>query len=447
MAIITDDFKRRFVQKIIDDIADSAEHYYIGIGRSQQWDSADTPTTPANSLREQRNLRLSLQSIKKAENVSFVVPRYNWISGTIYSAYNNDQVGYPTNPYYVLTDTNSVYICLQRGRDATGAAVASTVKPTGVSTSPFRTDDGYVWKFLYTISASLANSYLSANYMPVRLVDSAGPSDPAIDQEQYGIQQAAIPGQISSITVTAGGSGYTSAPTVSIIGDGDSATAFATISSGAVVRVELKDSAAGILFRPGHDYNYAEVVFSGGAGTGAAARVNLSPVNGYGANPIIDLKSTALMFNTKPAGAENDDFIVNQDFRQVAIIRNPLDSANDNVTVSTASALNYMTLSSITTGFTADKTILGGTSGAKAYVDKFDSDTIYYHQDTVTGFKAFLNGETVAETNGAGSGTIGTALNMGDINKFTGEIFYIDNRAAIERSSAQTEDLKVIIQL
>lgn len=447
MAIITDDFKRRFVQKIIDDIADSAEHYYIGIGRSQQWDSADTPTTALNTLREQRDLRLSLQSIKKAENVSFVVPRYNWISGTIYSAYNNDQVGYPTNPYYVLTDTNSVYICLQRGRDATGSVVASTVKPTGVSTSPFRTADGYVWKFLYTVSAALANSYLSANYMPVRLVDSAGPSDPAIDQEQYEIQQAAIPGQISSITVTAGGSGYTSAPTVSIIGDGDSATAFATISSGAVVRVELKDSAAGVLFRPGHDYNYAEVVFSGGAGTGAAARVNLSPVNGYGANPIIDLKSTALMFNTKPAGAENDDFIVNQDFRQVAIIRNPLDSANDNVTVSTASALNYMTLSSITTGFTADKTILGGTSGAKAYVDKFDSDTIYYHQDTVTGFKAFLNGETVAETNGAGSGTIGTAMNMGDINKFTGEIFYIDNRAAIERSSAQTEDLKVIIQL
>lgn len=447
MAIITDDFKRRFVQRIIDDIADSAEHYYIGIGRSQQWDSSDNPTTAVNTLGEQRNLRLSLQSLKKAENVSFVVPRYNWISGSIYSAWDNNQAGYPTNPYYVLTDVNAVYICLQQGRDATGAVVASTIKPTGVSTTAFRTSDGYVWKFLYTISASLANSYLSANYMPVRLVDSAGPSDPAIDQEQYGIQQAAIPGQISSITVTAGGSGYTSAPTVSIIGDGNSATAFATISSGAVVRVELKDSAAGVLFRPGHNYNYAEAVFSGGGGTGASARVNISPVNGFGANPIIELKSTAIMFNAKPSGAENGDFIVGQDFRQVAIIRNPLDSANDNVTGATASALTYMTLSSVTTGFTADKIILGGTSGARAYVDKFGSNTIYYHQDTSTGFRAFQNGETVSETNGAGSGTIGTALNIGDINKFTGEIFYIDNRASIERSSAQTEDLKVIIQL
>jgi hypothetical protein len=447
MAIITDDFKRRFVQKIIDDIADGNEHYYIGIGRSQQWDSSDTPTTAINTLGEQRNLRLSLQSVKKAEDVSFVVPRYNWVSGSIYSPYNNSQVGYPTNPYYVLTDTNSVYLCLQQGRDATGAAVASTVKPTGVSTTAFRTADGYIWKFIYTISASLANSYLSANYMPVRFVDSAGPDDPAIDQEQYGVQNAAIAGQISSITVTAGGTGYLTPPTVSIIGDGDSATAFATISSGAVVRIEMKDSAAGILFRPGQDYNYAEVVFAGGSGTGAAARVNISPVNGFGANPIIDLKSTALMFNTKPAGAENDDFIINQDFRQVAIIRNPLDSADANVTTSTASALNYMTLSSITTAFTSDKTILGGTTGAKAYVDRFDSDTIYYHQDLTTGFRAFQNGELITETNGVGAGTIGTSLNIGDINKFTGEIFYIDNRAAIERSSAQTEDLKVIIQL
>jgi hypothetical protein len=283
--------------------------------------------------------------------------------------------------------------------------------------------------------------------MPVRFVDSAGPADPAIDQEQYGVQNAAIAGQISSITVTGGGTGYLTPPTVSIIGDGDSATAFATISSGAVVRIEMKDSAAGILFRPGQGYNYAEVVFAGGSGTGAAARVNISPVNGFGANPIIDLKSAALMFNTKPAGAENDDFIINQDFRQVAIIRNPLDSADANVTTATASALNYMTLSSITTAFTTDRTIQGGTSGAKAYIDRFDSDTIYYHQDTTTGFRSFQNGEAITETNGAGSGTIGTSLNIGDINKFTGEIFYIDNRAAIERSSAQTEDLKVIIQL
>jgi len=209
MAIITDSFKRKFVQSIIDDVASATQHYYVGIGRSQQWDSSDTVVIPTNSLREERNLRLSLQSLKKAEDVSFVVPRNNWVSGTTYSAYDNNQVGYPTNSYYVLTDTNGVYICLQQGKDATGASVVSSVKPSGVSTSAFRTSDGYVWKYLYTISAIRANSYLSANYIPVRLIDSAGPEDPALTQEQYAIQQAAIKGQISSVTVTACGSGYT----------------------------------------------------------------------------------------------------------------------------------------------------------------------------------------------------------------------------------------------
>ena len=447
MTIITDDFKKRLIQLIIDDVASGTEHYYIGIGRSQEWNGTDTPPTAINTNLEQRNLRLSLQSVKKAEDVSFVVPRYNWLSGTIYSAYDNNQAGYPANPYYILTDANAVYICLQQGKDASGNTVASTIKPSGASTSAFRTADGYVWKFLYTIGASLANSYLSANYMPVRIVDSAGPADPAVDQEQFGIQNAAIPGQISSITVTAGGSGYTLAPTVTIIGDGDSAQAYATISGGAVVKVELKDSAAGIIPRLGHDYKYAEVVFSGGSGSNAAARVNISPYAGFGANPINDLKSTACMFNAKPSGAENDDFIVGQDFRQVALIRNPLDSADQKISSATASALNYMRLSSISTSFSTDKIILGGTSSARAYVDRFDSDTIYYHQDDVTGYKFFQNGETVTETNGAGSGIISTALNPADINNLTGEIFYIDNRAAIERSSEQTEDLKIILQL
>ena len=447
MAIITDSFKRRFIQEILNDVADSAQHYYIGIGRSQQWDSADAAPNPINSALEERNYRLNLQSVKRAEDVSYVIPRHNWTSGTIYSGWNNNQAGYPTNSYYVITDENQVYICLEQGKNSTGAAVQSTVKPTGVLTTPFRTADGYVWKFLYTIGASLANNYLSANYMPVRLVDSAGPTDPAVDQEQYTIQNAAVLGTIANITVTSGGTGYTSTPTVTIVGDGDSAQAFATISSGAVVKVEMKDSAAGLLYRPGHDYNQANVVFTGGGGTGATARVNLSTPLGFGANPILDLKSTAIMFNSKPSGAENEDFIIGQDFRQVGIIRNPLDSADAKLTTETGSALNYMVLSSVSTGFTADKIIEGGTTGALAYVDKFDSDTIYYHQTVDTGFTAFQAGEAVSETNGSGAGVIGTAANSGDINKFTGEIFYIDNRAAIERSSAQTEDLKVIIQL
>ena len=95
-AIITQDFKKQIVQSIFNDVADSAERYYIGIGHSQDWDSADLAPTPIQSVRDIRNARLNLQSIKSAEDVSFVIPRNNWTSGTIYSAWDDNVAGYPS---------------------------------------------------------------------------------------------------------------------------------------------------------------------------------------------------------------------------------------------------------------------------------------------------------------------------------------------------------------
>ena len=77
-------------------------------------------------------------------------------------------------------------------------------------------------------------------------------------------------GALAGITVTAGGSGYTSAPTVSITGGGGSgATATAVRASGAVTSVTLTN--------PGSGYTSAPTVaFSGGGGTGATATATLA---------------------------------------------------------------------------------------------------------------------------------------------------------------------------
>ena len=39
-AIITERIKKLMIQNLYDDITDSANNYYIAIGRSQDWDSA-----------------------------------------------------------------------------------------------------------------------------------------------------------------------------------------------------------------------------------------------------------------------------------------------------------------------------------------------------------------------------------------------------------------------
>lgn len=75
------------------------------------------------------------------------------------------------------------------------------------------------------------------------------------------------PGNIFSVVVTAGGTGYSTAPTVAIAGAGTGATATATISGGAVTAVTV--TAQGTGYTTG-----TTISFSGGGGSGATAVAN-----------------------------------------------------------------------------------------------------------------------------------------------------------------------------
>jgi len=457
VAIITDKFKKQILNDLFTDVNDSSDTYYIAIGRSQDWNATDAAPIPTNTAKTERDFRNNMQAMKNAEDVSYVIPRYNWSSGTIYSGYDDHVQGYPTNSYFVMNDELAVFICLQQGRDAQGTAVASTVKPAGSSLLPFTTADGYVWKYMYGQTALRSIKFTSANYIPVQFVDSADATSPALEQEQKTIQNAAIPGEVVAVKLNNGGSGYTSAPSVGFTGNGTKVPqATATINNGEIVKVEMNDSGSGKAFGAGYDY--ASVVFSGGGGSGANARAVIAP-KGIGGDARDDLRSNALMFNTRLAGDENNALITSNDFRQVGLIKNPVetDSASSgNLFNSLAgNVLNKLKFGSIAQSFTEDKTIQGSTSTAQAYIDKADSNYVWYHQSDSTGFLAFTEGETITETDGNGEGILDSAANDADTDAFTkstvkpfsGTLLYVDNRAAIERDPNQTEDIKVIIQL
>ena len=128
------------------------------------------------------------------------------------------------------------------------------MKPTSTGTSVFELADNYNWKFMFQISASDQNRFLDADFIPVRKLTG----NPTHD----------VTGEVDSITIDAGGSGYTSVPTVVIQGDGDGlASGTATIASGAVTGVTITASGSG--------YSFAFVSFVGGGGSGAAGTVNL----------------------------------------------------------------------------------------------------------------------------------------------------------------------------
>jgi hypothetical protein len=470
-AIVTDKIKRLFLKDLFTDFDSGDVRYYAGIGRSEQWSDEDNATIPQSRVRDERDARLNMQSMKNITDKTFAIPRINWASGTQYSAFDDNHIGFPDQPFYAMNSNQEVYVCLQQGKDATGTPLNSSIQPTGNTTgTPFRTEDDYVWKFLYSIGALNASKFLSSAYMPVQFVDSdeAASVDATAEQvEQRAVELAAIPGQLIGVQLKTQGSGFTSTPTVRVIGDGTGAEITPFVSGNAVVNLKIKQDSDGNLagtnpsgwstgsFR-GSGYTRAEIKITG-VGSGATARAIMGPEDGLGADPRNDLKSQAVMFNAKIDGDEGGSFLLGDNtFRQVLLIRNPLISDYDSDRAyfreSTGNGLDRIELDQTQGTFLEDTYIEDASTGAKAYVDTVDSINgnlllarLLVHQNEGTGFTTFDSGNTIADTSG-NSGRILKIL-KGDFDPLSGELLYIDNRAAVDRSAEQIEDLKIVIQL
>lgn len=88
-------------------------------------------------------------------------------------------------------------------------------------------------------------------------------------------QEAYVFGQVTGAIITAGGSGYTSAPTVGFTGGGGSGVAAtASVSGGAVNAITFTSFGSGYTQAP-------TVVFSGGGGTGAIAQAGIIAATAY----------------------------------------------------------------------------------------------------------------------------------------------------------------------
>jgi hypothetical protein len=498
-AIITDKIKQQLAQTIFDEfntanIGDSNNYYYIGVGRSQQWQAeAETDVVPEttaadNHDREERLFRYNLQSIKAAENLSFVVPGgpdYDWSANKEYYQYSDAVSGQPQNTYYVRTDENKVYICLRKGKNSDGTPKTSTVKPDHTNTALIPETDGYVWKYMYTITTAAANNFLTTNFMPVEFVDSAEITDPRFSQ--LSVQNASIPGQIIGYRVITPGGPYTGTahisgqkvgPQLTIIGNGSNAKAYAILNpiNNSIAAVEIGDSPnAGLTSYTadqGSNYDYANILVSGSTlevgGSAAVIAPVFGAINGIGADARKDLRSTSLMFNIKPVGGVNVNneptWPVDQDYRQIGLIRNPrVDSADGTLfTAEAGTALKKMR-ANLTFGdgdylqasgeyqleFDDDPIIYGTDSNAAGYmVWNDDSATIWYHQTEETGFTQFVDGEAVTIPGKfAGSMTIDSANIAPDIDRYSGDVLFVSNQSATTRDPQQTEDIKVVVRL
>jgi hypothetical protein len=314
--------------------------------------------------------------------------------------------------------------------------------PTGTTTSSFTTADGYVWKYMATVPPSAATKFQTNNFSPVKRVGSnPGSSDPYYNQ--YLVEQAAVDGSLDFIKVVNQGSGYpTSSSTVAvtITGDGTGATALATTNNlGKVTSITITAAGTG--------YTWATVSVGGG-GTGATCTAIIPPAGGHGYDVPRELGAYYLILDVQLSYDEGSgDFPVGNSFRRVGILKDPYLFGTTTIATGTTYRANpLLTFSSVTGAYTINETITGGTSGATGIVVSYDSvnkQVRYYQTSSNSG--TFSVSENVV---GGSSGASGVVSVKGDpeINIFSGEILYIEHRRPTTRDITQIEDLRIIIE-
>ena len=422
-SLVTSKFRVHNAQQFAEAFSETSNTImYLFIGKNTAFPNDNVPPTPVNST---ANVEFTpwrdMYAAKRitTSDVTHAVERYNWTSGTVYDQYDDQDTDLVDDDFYVMTEDYNVYKCLFNV-----SAAASTTKPTGVSTSPFTTADGYIWKFMYTVTTSKALKFLTNDYIPVQTLLSDDSTD------QWDVQAAAVDGGIHVVKVTSGGSGYASAPVVTIAGDGTGATATSVITANAVTSVVISAAGTG--------YTRATVTFASGA---AAATAIISPKGGHGSDAIEELGGKYIMLNVRLDGTESNTFSTANEFRQVGIVRDPYlyGTSTRAVASSFRQSFKYQ-LSSISGTFTLDETATSGSNTAS--VVEFTTPNLF---TTLPLNLPFANSTNITGGTSGANGTIAIITTPG-LQPYSGDIIYVENRVPIARANDQIEDVKLVIQ-
>ena len=460
----------------------------------------NTPIAPYDNQEEKYEVNDDLIALKRITSsyARHVVRRYNW-DLTVnpkfdmwmpdYSAQKLTGTGQSSlgqGKYAVLNSQYEVFTCLYNGTNPSNltgqnATYVPTTTPAsgqgtysgGFYTEPSATAE-YVWKYMYTIPTDDVIKFLSSDFLPISTYQGSTPVD----------------GEVKVALVKSVGANLPTSATLyaAIRGDGTGGkVSITTTAGGAVSSVAVVDGGSG--------YTYANVLLKNGflytdsalttlATVGGTARgeveVIIPPQGGYGSDPVLELNSKRVMTNIRLTYAEGfGDFPVDNDFRRICIIQDPLQYGSSSFLASdTASALYATKITGATANYIVDEVITQTVGGvvSKGKVVSWTLDTgnagpggagvlkyIQVPQEHASDgvLNAFVSNGTDAIV-GAGSGASGnvdtttTASLLGstftnglatpEVKNNSGETIYIENRRLITRAPDQIEDIKLVIE-
>jgi hypothetical protein len=249
---------------------------------------------------------------------------------------------------------------------------------------------------------------------------------------QANIELLTVDGKIINCPVISGGYGY-GAATATINGDGSGATATVRCSNGAVEKIIITNSGSG--------YRWATITING-VGYGAKARAIIGPYGGFGKDALNNLYSRTLMFYSNVSQDKNQGFDVNNDYRQLGILKSPRNFSNNRPLSSVLASACW---------------VISGVANTTL----FPADSIIYRTDNGNRFRIVTNNGAALLVQALDNGLIVSGLNFvnnnGDvfsasavtaptIDKYSGDILFIDNKQAFTPTADETVTLRTVIK-
>jgi hypothetical protein len=415
---------------------------YCFLSRVVPWPNESDPTQPTQDQKAIKSVykNMFVAKLINSSNISPVIQRIDWVTGTVYDYYEDDvdmfqlnSLGRLIKRFYIRNKYDQVFKCLWNNNNAE-ATDEPFFQPGSYGTNNiYKGTDGYKWKYMYTIDVGSKTKFMDTSWIPVPVGDTT--LNPISTSSGYG--------DIAVINVVNGGTGYdpsNAAITVVVTGDGTGATGTASVTAGEITDIVVTNT--------GTDYTFANVSVTSALGSNATFIAPISPIGGHAYDPIDELGTSHTMVTVEFNSDESGNLPTEIDFRQVGLLVNP-------TALSTfpapANAAIYKTTTDFVVApgfgvFAEDETVFQGstleTATFTATVLNFDAaSNVIRLINTVGDFT--VN----APIFGNSSLTARTVLSVStpDFVLFSGYLTYIENRESVQRSADGIEQFKFVL--
>ena len=198
-SIIKNSMSRSSADNLLQNIStDRSNQYYFFIAKCTPWTDPNSPDAYIDSDKSEKQIGRSIIGYKKLNptDILYVVDKRDWNLNQIYDQYDDSidlfNVDTP-KAFYVLNSQNNIYICISNANRA-----LSTVEPTSILSTVFKTADLYIWKYIGTVKeADLLGS--TSLYIPINYITDSSVLE---TQNQYNTQLQAADGGISRVDLS-----------------------------------------------------------------------------------------------------------------------------------------------------------------------------------------------------------------------------------------------------